>query len=154
MGACSVFRVGYRQTGRVMLRIRGSVILRIFALVVLLMGCGLRYLQTRMAAEQLRHFAERTLTHHLSRPVQIESVSPACLSGSVELREITVGDLSAVTPAQAGRKIDLPILTIQRAFVTFRLTTLLRGGLQVDSLTIQGPRLQITDSPASSSTLA
>lgn len=137
-----------------MLRIRGSVILLIFALVVLLVGGGLLYLKTRMAAEQLRHFAERTLTRQLNLPVQIESVSAAFLSGSVELREIKVGDLSAVTPAQAGRKIDLPLLTIERAFVTFRLTSFLRGGLQIGSLTIQGPRLQITDSPASSSTLA
>ncbi|PWB49013.1 MAG: hypothetical protein C3F12_00495 [Candidatus Methylomirabilota bacterium] len=138
-----------------MSRIRGSVILLIVALVVLLLGGGgLLYLKTRMAAEQLRQFAERTLTRHLDLPVRIESASPALLRGSVELREITVGDLSAETPAQAGRNIDLPILTIERAFVTFRLTTLLRGGLQVGSLTVQGPRLQITDSPRSSSTLA
>jgi hypothetical protein len=107
-----------------------------------------------MAAEQFRHFAERTLARHLNLPVQIESVSPAFLSGSIELREIRVGDPAAVKPAQTDRTIDLPLLTIKRAFVTFRPTSFLRGSPQASSLIIHGPRLQLTDSPASSSALA
>ncbi|MBZ0169591.1 putative assembly protein [Candidatus Methylomirabilis lanthanidiphila] len=136
-----------------MSRIRGSLILLIVGLVVLLLSGGLLYLKTRMAAEQLRHLAERTLTRELNLPVQIESASPAFLSGSVELRGITVSDLSGAVLTQADHRIHLPLLTIERALVTFRLTSLLRGVLQVGSLTIQGPRLRITDSAASSSTL-
>lgn len=137
-----------------MLRIRGSVILLTFALVVLLVGGGVLYLKTRIAAEQLRHFAERTLTRQTNLPVQIGSVSLSLLRSSVELRQLTVGDLSAVTQAQAGRRIDAPFLTVDQAGVTFRLSSLLRGALQVRSLVIQGPRLRFTDSPASSSILA
>lgn len=137
-----------------MSRIRGSVILLIVALVVLLAGGGLLYLKTRMAAEQFRHFAERTLTRQLNLPVQIGSVSLSLLRGGVELKQITVGDLSGVIPAQAGRKIDLPILTVNRAGVGLRLSSLLRGALQVRSLTLLGPQLRVSDSPASSSILA
>lgn len=114
-----------------MSRIRGSLILLIVGLVVLLLSGGLLYLKTRMAAEQLRHLAERTLTRELNLPVQIESASPAFLSGSVELRGITVSDLSGAVLTQADHRIHLPLLTIERALVTFRLTSLLRGVLQV-----------------------
>jgi hypothetical protein len=152
--AYSVFNVWYWQPKRMMSRIRGSVILLIVALIILLVGGGLLYLKTRMAAGQLRHIAERTLARQLNLPVQIGSVSLSLLRSSVEFRQITVGDLSAVTPAQAGRRIDLPFLTVDRARVVFRLTSLLRGALQVRSLVIQGPRLRLADSPASSSILA
>jgi hypothetical protein len=137
-----------------MLRFRGSVILLTFALVILLVGGGLLYLKTRMAAEQLRHVAERTLARRLNLPVQIGSVSLSLLRRSVELRQITVGDLSGVTPVQAGRKIEQPLLTVDRADVAVRLSALLRGTLQIRSLIIYGPRLAVTDSPASSSILA
>ncbi|HWR21446.1 MAG TPA: hypothetical protein VN444_06255, partial [Verrucomicrobiae bacterium] len=149
-----MFRVGYRQAGPLMLRIRGSVILLTFALVVLLVGGGLLYLRTRMAAEQLRHFAERMLARQLNLPVQIGSVSLSLLRTSVDLRQITVGDLSTTTPVQAGQRVDLPLLTVDQARVTFRRSSLLRGALQIRSLIIHGPRLAVTDSPASSSILA
>src|SRR5574337_121108 len=134
-------------------RIRGSLILLIVGLLVLLLSGSLLYLKTRMAAEQLRHLAERTLIRQLNLPVQIGSVSLSLLRSSIELRQIEVGDLSTVTPTQASRRIDLPFLTIEQAFVRFRLTSLLRGVPQLGSLTIHGPRLQLTDSPVSSSTL-
>src|SRR5574337_1588919 len=127
-------------------RIRGSLILLIVGLVVLLLSGGLLYLKTRMAAEQLRHLAERTLTRQLHLPVQTGSVSLSLLRSSIELRQIEVGDLPVVAPTQASRKIDLPFLTIEQAFVRFRLTSLLRGVPQLGSLTIHGPRLQLTDS--------
>lgn len=137
-----------------MSRFRGLVILLTFALVILLVGGGLLYLKTRMAAEQLRHVAERTLAHQLNLPVQIGSVSLSLLRTSVDLRQITVGDRSTAIPVQAGQRVDLPLLTVDRATVTFRPSALLRGALQIRALIIQSPRLAITDSPASSSSLA
>jgi hypothetical protein len=137
-----------------MLRIRGSVILLTCALVILLVGGGLLYLKTRMAAEQLRHFAERTLARQLNLPVQIGSVSLSLLRISVDLRQITIGDRSTAIPVQAGQRVDRPLLTVDRAAVTLQLNSLLRGALQIRSLTIHGPRLAVTDSPASSSILA
>lgn len=132
-----------------MLRIRGSVILLTVALVVLLVGSGVLYLKTRIAAEQLRHFAEQTLTRHTNLPVQIGSVSLSLLRGSIELRQITVDDRSTATPGQTGQGTDVPFLTVDHARVAFTVTSLLRGALQVRSLIIHGPRLRFTDSPAS-----
>lgn len=137
-----------------MSRIRGSVILLIVAAVVLLLGGGLLYLKTWMEAEQFRRLTEQTLTRQLHLPVQIGSMSLSLLHRSLELRQIAVGDLSATAQAQAGRKIDAPLLTVDWARVTFRPTSLLRGAPQVRSLVIHGPRLRFTDSPASSSSLA
>lgn len=137
-----------------MSRFRGSVILLTCALVILLVGGGLLYIKTRMAAEQLRHVAERALAHQLNLPVQIGSASLSLLRTSVDLRHITVGDRSTAIPVQAGQRVDLPLLTVDRATVTFRLNSLLRGALQIRSLIIHGPRLAVTDSPTSSSILA
>lgn len=135
-------------------RIRGSVILLIVVAVVLLLGGGLLYLKTWMEAEQFRRLTEQTLTRQLHLPVQIGSMSLSLFHRSLELRQIAVGDLSAIAPAQAGRKIDAPLLTVDLARVAFRPTSLLRGTPQVRSLVIYGPRLQFTDSPTSSSSLA
>lgn len=139
-----------------MTRIRGSVILLIVALVVLLLGGGgLLYLKTRIAAEQFRHLVEQTLTRQLNLPVQIGSMSLSLRHRSLELRQIAIGKLSGATPAQAGRKIDASLLTIDWARVTFRPTSLLRGAPQVRSLVIHGPRLALlADSPTLSSSLA
>ncbi|PWB79481.1 MAG: hypothetical protein C3F08_06690, partial [Candidatus Methylomirabilota bacterium] len=135
-----------------MSRIRVTVILVTVALVAFL-GGGLLYLKARIEAEQFRHLAERTLTRQLNHPVRIGSMSLSLLHRRLELRQIAVGTLSAESPAQAGRKIEAPLLTVDHASVTFRPTSLLRGVPQVRSLVIHGPRLQLTDSPASSATL-
>lgn len=127
-----------------MLRIRRSVIFLTSTLVMLLLLVGgLLYIKTRTAGEQLRVFAERTLTRELNLPVHIGGVSLSLGHRSLELRQIAVGD----------RTSEVPILIIDRALVAFRLTPLLVGKPQVRSLAVYGPRLALTDSPTSRSIL-
>lgn len=86
------------------MRNRGTLILLIITFLVLGLGSGLLYLKTQKAAEQLRQLAERTLTRQLDLPVQIGSASLSLLHSSVELHQITVGELPPAIPSHGDRK--------------------------------------------------
>lgn len=136
------------------MRNRGTLILLIITFLVLGLGSGLLYLKTQKAAEQLRQLAERTLTRQLDLPVQIGSASLSLLHSSVELHQITVGELPPAIPSHGGSRLDRPLLMVDRASAVFRLAALLRGAVQLRSLTLHAPSLQFTDTSASLSSLS